>query len=190
VTDITARQAAEHAHAAVEIRFRLAFTHSPVGMGMMDNAGRLLQINPALRKMLGYSEKELRGLPLADLVSPERQEELRDRIARLFSGGLEPSSGEWQFLRRDGSAIWVILSLAPADGEVVGEAQAVGHVQDISTRKQAEDELRHSRARLAEAERVAQLGSWEWDTSPPTKPRGPTGFSTSTGPPRTSSTPR
>ena len=163
VTDITVRQVAEHAHAAGEIRFRLAFTHSPVGMGMMDDAGRLLQINPALCKMLGYSEKELRGLPLADLVGPERQEELRDRIARLFSGGLEPSSGEWQFLRSDGSAVWVILSLAPADGEIVGEAQAIAHVQDIGTRKQAEDELRHSRARLAEAEHVAQLGSWEWD---------------------------
>ena len=57
----------------------------------------------------------------------------------------------------------MILSLALADGEVVGETLAIGHVQDISTRKQAEDELRHSRERLAEAERVAQMGSWEWD---------------------------
>ena len=162
-TDITARQAAEQARAAAETRFRLAFTHSPVGMGMMNNAGRLLQVNPALCNMLGYSEQELHGRTFADLVSPERQAEQRDRIARLFRGESEPSSAEWQFLRKDGSAIWVILSLAPADGEVVGETLAVGHVQDISTRKQREDELRHSRERLAEAEHVAQLGSWEWD---------------------------
>ena len=87
--------------------------------------------------MLGYSEQELHGRTFADLVSPERQAEQRDRIARLFRGESEPSSAEWQFLRKDGSAIWVILSLAPADGEVVGETLAVGHVQDISTRKQA-----------------------------------------------------
>ena len=163
VTDITARQVAERAHAAAEARFWLAFTHSPVGMGMMDNAGLLLQVNPALCSMLGYSETELHGRTFADLVSPERQQEERDRTARLFRGEPEPSSAEWQFLRKDGSPIWVILSLALADGEVVGETLAIGHVQDISTRKQAEDELRHSRERLAEAEQVAQMGSWEWD---------------------------
>jgi PAS domain S-box-containing protein len=162
-TDITARQAAEQARAAVETRFRLAFTHSPVGMGMIDSAGRLLQVNPALCKMLGYSEKELRGRTFAELVTPERQQEERDQTTRLFGGKPQPSSGEWQFLRKDGSAIWVILSLAPADGEVVGEVLAVGHVQDISTRKQAEEELCRNSERLAEAERVAEMGSWEWD---------------------------
>jgi len=163
VTDITARQVAEQAHAAAEARFRLAFMHSPVGMGMMDNAGRLLQVNPALCKMLGYPEEELHGRTFADIVSPEHQQDVRDRTARLFSGEPQPSSTEWPFVRKDGSAIWVILSLAPADGEVVGETLAVGHVQDIGTRKQAEDELRHSRERLAEAEHVAKMGSWEWD---------------------------
>jgi PAS domain S-box-containing protein len=163
VTDITARQVAEQAHAAAETRFRLAFTHSPVGMGMIDSAGRLLQVNPALCKMLAYSEHELRGRTFADLVSPECQTQERDRTARLFSGESEPSSAEWQFLGKDGSPIWVILSLALADGEVVGETLAIGHVQDISTRKQAEDELRHSRERLAEAEHIAKMGSWEWD---------------------------
>jgi PAS domain S-box-containing protein len=132
---------------------------------MINNAGRLLQVNPALCAMLGYSEKELCGRTFADLVSRERQQELRDGTARLFGGDLEPSSAEWQLLRKDGSAIWVILSLAPADGEVVGEALGVGHVEDISTRKRAEDEFRHSRERLAEAEQVAQMGSWEWDVT-------------------------
>src|SRR5450755_2661970 len=132
-------------------------------MGMIDSAGRLLQVNPALCKMLAYSEQELRGRTFAELVSPECQTQERDRTARLFSGVSEPSSGEWQFLGKDGSPIWVILSLALADGEVVGETLAIGHVQDISTRKQAEDELRHSRERLAEAERIAKMGSWEWD---------------------------
>ena len=92
VTDITARQAAEQARAVAETRFRLAFTHSPVGMGMMDSAGRLLQVNPALCNMLGYSEQELHGRTFADLVSPDGQAEQCDRIARLFRGESEPST--------------------------------------------------------------------------------------------------
>ena len=116
-----------------------------------------------MRVALAYPEQELRGRTFADLVSPELQQDVRDRTARLFSGEPEPSIGESQFMRKDGSPIWVILSLAPADGEVVGQTLAIGHVQDISTRRQAEDELRNSRERLAEAEHVAQMGSWEWD---------------------------
>jgi PAS domain S-box-containing protein len=163
VCDITARDAAEQARLAAEASFRLAFVHASVGMAVIDSTGRLLQVNPMLCTMLGYSEDELLGRTFADLVGPERQHEVRERIARLFSGEPEASSAEWRFRRKDGSAIWVILSLALADGEVVDETLAIGHVQDISTRKRAEDELRRSRERLAEAERVAQMGSWEWD---------------------------
>jgi PAS domain S-box-containing protein len=54
VTDITERRVAEQARAAAEARFRLAFTCSPVGMSVMDRAGRMLQVNPALCEMLGY----------------------------------------------------------------------------------------------------------------------------------------
>jgi PAS domain S-box-containing protein len=161
--DITAREAAEQARLAAEARFRLAFVRSPVGMAVIDSAGRLLEVNPMLCKMVGYSENELLGCAFADLVDPARRHEVRDWIARLFGGEPEASSAEWQFRRKDGSPIWVILSLALADGDVVGETLAIGDVQDISARKQAEDELRHSRERLAEAERVAQMGSWEWD---------------------------
>jgi PAS domain S-box-containing protein len=103
VTDMTARQVAEQARLAAEARFRLAFAHSSVGMGMIDSTSRLLQVNPMLCTMLGYSEDELLGRTFADLVGPERQHEARDRIARLFSGEPEASSAEWQFRRKDGS---------------------------------------------------------------------------------------
>jgi PAS domain S-box-containing protein len=86
-----------------------------------------------------------------------------DRITQFFSGEAERTSAEWKLLRKDGSAIWVILSLALTTEDGDGETLAVGHMQDITARMQAEDELRRSRGRLAEAEQVARIGSWEWD---------------------------
>jgi PAS domain S-box-containing protein len=101
VSDITARQVAEQARFAADARFRLAFVHASVGMAMMDSAGRLLQVNPMLCTMLGYSEDELLGSAFADLVGPARQHEVRDRIARLFSGEPEASSAS-RWLRVEG----------------------------------------------------------------------------------------
>lgn len=161
VIDITARRIAQEALAATEARFRLAFAGSPVGMAIIDGGGRLLQINPALCAMLGYAEDELRGRPAAELVAPESERDERDRIARLFTVSPEPTSVERQLVRRDGSRLWVIFSVALA-GDEEG-ALGIAQVQDISRRKQAEEELRQSRERLQEAESVARMGSWEWD---------------------------
>jgi PAS domain S-box-containing protein len=121
VTDLTARHVAEEALLAAEARFRLAFTGSPVGMGLLDGAGALLQANPALCRMLGYTQEELRGLSFADLVDPALRGQERERIARLFGDGSGSVSVEGQLLRQDGSRIWVILSLALAHGEADGE---------------------------------------------------------------------
>ena len=46
------------------------------------------------------------------------------------------------------------------DGEVRGFFVLV---TDITERRRIEQEMEHSRARLAEAERIARMGSWEWD---------------------------
>ena len=161
VTDITARRDAEEALAVAEARFRLAFAGSPVGMGLIDDSGRLIQVNAALCEMLDFEETELLDRGMADLVIPDTQRDERERIARLFSGHPEAASVERQLVRKDGSTLWVILSIALA-----GDARkplGIGHVQDISKRKEAEDELRRSRARLNEAEKIARIGSWEWD---------------------------
>ena len=41
-------------------------------------------------------------------------------------------------------------------------AYAIGQVQDITERKRAEESMRESRRQLAEAQKLAQLGSWQW----------------------------
>jgi len=161
VTDITARREAEEALAVAEARFRLAFAGSPVGMGLIDGSGRLVQVNAALCAMLDFEEEELLDRVMADLVTPDTRRDERERIARLFAGHPEAASAECQLVRKDGSTLWVILSLALAGDE--RKPLGIGHVQDISKRKEAEDELRRSRARLNEAEKIAQMGSWEWD---------------------------
>ncbi len=142
VTDITERRVAEQARSAAEARFRLAFSASPVGMAIVED-GAIVQVNAALCSMLGWPEAELVGLALADVIA---------------DGG-----SERRVTRRDGSEMWAIVSVSSAVTE--GDAQPIGivQIQDISERKRVEDEVRHGRERLMEAERMAGIGSWEYD---------------------------
>jgi PAS domain S-box-containing protein len=67
---------------------------------------------------------------------------------------------------------WVDLKIRVRDGRTIDAACAVVHLsdgtrvaiaQDITERKQAEEKLRHSEVQLAQAQRLAHVGSWDWD---------------------------
>ena len=164
VADITPRAEAERALAAAQARFRLAFAASPIGMGLLDGEGRLTEINPALAAMAGRSAEELDGWHLADLAVEEERPAERKRIGRLFDREEGSASAELQLQRADGSTIEAIVSVAIAHGER-GEPLGIAQVQDITRLRASEQELRASRKQLQEAERIADIGSWEWDVA-------------------------
>lgn len=155
VRDITSRKRAEAALLDSEARFRSAFEHTPVGMALVDPAGGYRQVNTALCAMLGYPEKELLGLTVADVSQPEDLEldmALRDR---LLAGELPSYVIEKRYLHADGHAVVGMLSVSLVRDAGGRPSYLVEQIQDISSLKEAEVQLAR-RARQQEA--VAQLG--------------------------------
>lgn len=67
------------------------------------------------------------------------------------------------FLRKDGRAVWCLLNRSPwrdSEGRYLG---SINLVTDITERRRVSEALSRSEDRLAERQRVAHLGSWEWD---------------------------
>jgi PAS domain S-box-containing protein len=119
----------------------------------IDDRGRVVEFNPAAERTFGYTAAEAVGHDMASLIVPP---ELRERHRQGFARYLETKVPaildrriEITGMRADGSTFPVELTITRID--VPGEAGFAGYLRDITDRKEAELELRASRARIVAA---------------------------------------
>lgn len=138
IINITERKRAEE-------QFRLVVESAPCGLVMVDEAGRVLLVNPELVRQFGYSQQELLGQPIEKLV-PERFRSRHPdhRLAYQASPSVRPMGGgrDLYGLRKDGSEFPVEIGLNPI--ETSSGLRILATVADISERKQAERKIRLS----------------------------------------------
>ncbi|WP_222429903.1 PAS domain S-box protein [Paenibacillus cremeus] len=143
--------------------FASAFHHAPIGIGIATLEGRWLRVNPSFCQMTGYSEAELLGKSFLDLTSEEdRIHDLHKMNAMIDQKQLH-NQGEKRILHRDGYFVWGWLTVSLVLDEQGRPLQFVVHLMDITERKLTNLELRKAKGSLEEAQRIAQIGSWEWD---------------------------
>ena len=164
--EIAERSVAESGLRISEAKLR-SVTHS-IGDAIVsaDDNGNIVFWNPGAAAIFGYNETEALGKPLTTII-PQRYHGLhRDTIARLKAAGETRGVGktlELEGLRKDGAEFPVELTLSSWK---TNQGQFyTGILRDITRRKQAEDALKFSESRLNEAQRVAHIGSWEWDVA-------------------------
>ena len=124
----------------------------------MDDDGNIVEFNAAAERTFGYTADEAIGRELGALiVPPELRERHRDGLRRFHDTG-EPRMLERRIeltgMRSDGSTFPVELTITRID--IPGEAGFAGYLRDITDRKEAEEELRASRARIVEAADAAR----------------------------------
>jgi len=130
-----------------EARFRGAFDHAAIGMAITAASGRWLKVNRALCDSLGYTEQELLGTSFASVTHPDDVNANDDLLRRAVAGEIDAYDMEKRFIHKQGHVVWVALNASvvrASDGQLL---YLVGHMQDITARRQAESRLRESEAR-------------------------------------------
>jgi PAS domain S-box-containing protein len=127
-----------------ETRFRAIFESTAMGSHLTDLDGRMLAANRSLEELLEYAEEELAGTSKSGLIHSDDRERDQQLFAEMSAGQRDSYQLEKRLLRKDGSAIWAHVTsslVRDADGN---PEFAIGMVQDVTRRKQLEDQLRHA----------------------------------------------
>jgi len=148
--DITDRRRAELALQESETRLRTIIETEPECVKLVDEQGRLLDMNPAGLAMIeAESIDKVRGLPIVDIVAPEYRAAVTNLHRRVFAG--KTGTLEFEVIGLKGKRSWLSTHAVPLR-DTAGKIQAVlGITRDISRRRIAERALVESEERFCKA---------------------------------------
>ena len=147
--DITERLGAEQ-------RDRFWFEHSSVGYSVSDPAThRRLRVNPALCRILGYSERELLAMNVLATIHPDDVKSGREWRDTVRDGNGESFCRLDRLIRKDGKMVWARVTASPIRAPDPKHVHVVAEVIDVTELVEADAKLRAALTR-AEAASAAK----------------------------------
>jgi PAS domain S-box-containing protein len=133
-----------------------AFRDAALGMALVAPDGAFLRVNSTLCRLLGRTAEQLLAEGLSDVVDDQDVAEALRDAAPSFQTEAPMRHG-------DGRPVVALVSLTLVR-DARGEPEYyVCQVLDMTERYQAQADLAANEAKLAEAQQIARMGSWEWE---------------------------
>ncbi|MEA3543974.1 MAG: PAS domain S-box protein [Thermodesulfobacteriota bacterium] len=146
-----------------EQRLQSIFDNRLVGTVEIDVDGHFRRVNPRYESMLGYSRDELQTMTFYDVTYPEDRE-AKDLLKKLKNSEKNQTFQDTKrYIHKDGSFVWVNISVAGIYNHSGQFAGARGVVMDITELKQIESDLLKERQRLTAIVEGTNAGTWEWN---------------------------
>ena len=126
-----------------EERFRSAFDHAPIGIGLISPTGRWLKVNRAMCEILGYTSVELLSMNFQSMIYQPDLAATLSKIHELLTGASVNAQMEQRYVHKSGRTVWTSWSGSTAIDSGSDSNNLIFQVQDITDRKVAEAKLHH-----------------------------------------------
>lgn len=147
VEDISDRKRAEAALRESEERFRASFESAAVGIAAAGLDGKLFWLNQKFADIVGYTKEEMLAKTWMDISHPDELEADAEFVAGVLAGGSK-TSREKRYIHKNGSIVWIKISISFVRDEQDIPQYAIGVIEDICSRKALEKELAVRQARF------------------------------------------
>ncbi|MDN4472487.1 putative bifunctional diguanylate cyclase/phosphodiesterase [Demequina zhanjiangensis] len=122
--------------------FRQAFQESPIGMAILDDAGRYEEVNAAFASTLGLSLKDVLGRSFTDFTHPDDLAQSHEALARIRSGAAPSAKLLKRYRSASGDTIWARITVSDAPGSHADPRhRLVVQVEDVTEERRAKDLL-------------------------------------------------
>jgi len=129
---------------------------SPLPAALLDRSGVILDINDALARASGFDVAELRGQPMAAVLSDQSLPPAKEQFSALVAGQVPHYQAERLFQRRDGQRVWACVTVWPVDDAAAEQGPLVAVLEDVTERREQEEGLRL-------ALEAGHMGTWHVD---------------------------
>ncbi|HET6559250.1 MAG TPA: PAS domain S-box protein, partial [Prolixibacteraceae bacterium] len=163
--NITELKLTEERQYESELKFRKIFEEGPFGMALMNNDFKTIIANARLCSLLGFTESELQQRTFRDITAPEDVINDIQQIRKLIAGELSVYKTEKRYVRKDGQEIWGSITVTANFSDEGQFLHNLVIIEDITRRKQAEEELQIVTERLQLATSVSSVGILDYDIS-------------------------
>lgn len=156
IQDVSDAKRTEKALMQSEEKYRAIFNNAPIGIFRTSYAGSFLEANPNLARMLGYQDRDdllasVENLETGIYPHPDTRREMLESLL-ISPGGIRR---EIEFKRKDGSPFYAVINASLQFDDSGRPAYLDGTIEDITTRKAAEDRLRQSEEKFASIFRLS-----------------------------------
>ncbi len=131
-----------------EQRFRRVFEEGPIGMALVGSDLKVVSVNSALCRMLGYSAEELTQLTFPEFTHPDDIDKDVQLAKQVFRGEIPHYKLEKRYIRKDKTVVWGMLTASVVRNDVGKPLYGIAMVEDVTERKRAEGLLRESEERF------------------------------------------
>ena len=114
----------------------------PLGVGLIDFFGKVLWVNPALERMLGFTCEEMRGLYVFDFIHPDDRDIIQLFLKDFQQAKVQTAELEVRYVKRENKSGWLYAALSMVSTGQNPPSLLLGVFRDITIYKMEQETLR------------------------------------------------
>jgi PAS domain S-box-containing protein len=128
--------------------FQSAFEFAAIGMALVSPEGKWLRVNRSVCEITGYSEAELLARTFQDITHPDDLDLDLANVRKMLAGEIRTYQMEKRYFHKNGSIVWVLLSVSLVHNKSGAPLFFISQIQDITRRKQSDEQLAEAAAEI------------------------------------------
>jgi PAS domain S-box-containing protein len=141
--------------------FQSAFEFAAIGMALVSPEGKWLRVNRSVCNITGYTEAELLQRTFQDITYPDDLELDLENVRKMLAGEIEAYQMEKRYFHKNGSIVWVLLSVSLVRTKSSEPLFFISQIQDITRQKNSEQQLAEAAAEIKRLQqRLLKICTW------------------------------